>query len=145
MANTISKLGPGLLTFGATGTSTEFGGVTSEVSLEPEYDSDDSIPVLSGEEIDGDETEKWTLKFTKFQDYSKDSLDLWLVQNAGKILDFTFVPDKAGALQAKGKVKIRAGKIGGEVKKKNTSEIELPVIGSPTIKADYTSTPVPGA
>lgn len=137
MANTISKLGPGLLTFGATGTSKEFGGVTSEVTLEPEYDSDDSIPVLSGDEIDGDETEKWTLKFTKFQDYSSESLDLWLFENAGEILDFTFVPDKDGVLQAKGKVKIRAGKIGGEVKKKNTSEIELAVIGTPTINGDY--------
>lgn len=136
MAN-ISKLGPGLLTFGATGTSKEFGGVTSEVSLEPEYDADDPVPVLDGENVDGDETEKWTLKFTKFQDYSKESLDLWLVQNAGEILDFTFVPDKGGALQAKGKVKIRAGKIGGEVKKKNTSEIELPVIGSPAIDGKY--------
>lgn len=136
MAN-ISKLGPGLLTFGATGTSKEFGGVTSEVTLEPEYDSDDSIPVLSGDEIDGDETEKWTLKFTKFQDYSSESLDLWLFENAGEILDFTFVPDKDGVLQAKGKVKIRAGKIGGEVKKKNTSEIELAVIGTPTINGDY--------
>lgn len=130
---TISKLGPGLLTFGDTGSPQEFGGVTSEVSLEPEYDQDDNIPVLSGEEIEGDETEKWTLKFTKFQDYSAASLDLWLVQNAGKVLPFTFVPDKAGILKATGKVKIRAGRIGGEVKKKNTSELELPVLGTPTI------------
>lgn len=136
MAN-ISKLGPGLLTFGATGSQKEFGGVTSEVSLEPEYDSDDAIAVLSGDEINGDETEKWTLKFTKFQDYTKASLDLWLAENAGEILDFTFVPDKEGALQAKGKVRIRAGKLGGEVKKKNTSELELPVIGAPKITGDY--------
>lgn len=134
----ISKLGPGFLTFGATGSNKEFGGLTSQVTLEPEYDSDDAIPVLSGDEIDGDETEKWTLKFTKFQDYSAESLDLWLYQNAGEVLDFTFVPDKGGKLQAKGKVKIRAGAIGGEVKKKNTSELELPVIGRPTIDNKYT-------
>lgn len=134
----ISKLGPGILAFGATGSSKEFGGLTSQVTLEPEYDSDDAIPVLSGDEIDGDETEKWTLKFTKFQDYTAESLDLWLYQNAGEVLDFTFVPDKGGKIQARGKVKIRAGAIGGEVKKKNTSEIELPVIGRPTLDNKYT-------
>lgn len=133
----IMKLGPGLLTFGETGSPKEFGGTTTQVTLEPEYDSDDATPVLSGGEFDGDETEKWTLKFTKFQTYDAESLDLWLYQNAGKTLPFTFVPTTEGKLQAKGKVKIRAASIGGEVKKKNTNELELPVIGRPDLTADY--------
>lgn len=137
MAEAIMKLGPGLLTLGATGTKAEFGGLTSEVKLSPEYNADDPIPVLSGEEIDGEDKENWTLSFTKFQDYSEKSLDLWLYQNAGKVLDFTFVPSKDGKLQAKGRVKIRAASIGGEVKKKNTNEVELPVIGRPDVTGDY--------
>lgn len=137
---TASKLGPGLLTFGATGSAKEFGGVTSECYLEPEYDKDDDTPVLDGSEVDGDETVKWTLKFTKFQDYSAESLDLWLFQHQGETMPFTFVPSKEGKLQAKGKVKIRAGKLGGEVKKKNNAELELPAFDV-DLKPDYSATP----
>lgn len=135
---TVSKLGPGLLTFGETGSPKEFAAVCSEVSLEPEFDKDDDIPVLDGSAIDGDETETWTLKFTKYQDYTNGSLDHWLYENSGSVVPFTFVPDKAGQLQAKGNVRIRAGRIGGEVKKKNTTEMELPVVGRPDISLDYT-------
>ena len=134
----LSKLGPGLLTIGATGTPKEFGATVSEVTLAPEYDSDDPISVLSGDEYAGDETESWTLTATLYQDYSASSLDLWLYENAGEELPFTFVPSRAGALQAKGTLKVRAGSIGGEVKKRNTSEVELPVIGRPALTADYT-------
>lgn len=137
MAEEVMKLGPGLLTLGATGTKAEFGGMTTEVKLSPEYSSDDPEPVLSGDEIDGEDKETWTLKFSKFQDYSERSLDLWLYQNAGKVLDFTFVPSKEGKLQAKGRVKIRAAEIGGEIKKKNKNELELPVIGRPDLTGDY--------
>lgn len=132
-----SKLGPGILTFGETGSLKEFAISCSEVSLEPEFDKDDDVPVLSGDEIEGDEKETWTLKLTKFQDYSEDSLDLWLFENSGSVVPFNFVPDKEGKLQAKGKVKVRAGRIGGEVKKKNTSEVEFPVIGRPALTDDY--------
>lgn len=133
----LQKLGPGLLTIGETGSPQEFGAMTTKTELEPEYDKDDDLPVLSGEEYGGDETEKWTLRFDLLQDYTAESLNYWLYQNAGKTLPFTFVPNKEGALQAKGKVRIRAGKLGGEVKKTNSSEMELPVIGRPDITPDY--------
>lgn len=133
----LTKLGPGLLTIGETGTPKEFGAQVSELSLAPEYDSDDPISVLSGDEYAGDETEAWTLTITLYQDYTANSLDLWLFDNAGSELPFTFVPSKDGVLQAKGTVKVRAGSIGGEVKKRNTSEVELPVVGRPTLTADY--------
>ncbi|MGH1977958.1 hypothetical protein [Rothia sp. L_38] len=133
----LQKLGPGLLTIGETGSPQEFGAMTTKTELEPEYDKDDDVSVLSGEDYGGDETEKWTLKFDLLQDYTAESLNYWLYQNAGKTLPFTFVPNKEGALQAKGKVRIRASKLGGEVKKTNSSEMELPVIGRPDITPDY--------
>lgn len=135
----LSKLGPGLLTFGAVGAATEFGQSVSECSVEPEFDADDDINVLSGDVYAGDTTEKWTLKFTRYQDYSSGSLDVWLYENSGKEMPFTFVPDKEGAVQVKGNVTIRAGKIGGEVKKRNTSEFELPCVGKPTVNAEYSA------
>lgn len=135
----LQKLGPGLLTIGETGSPQEFGAMTTKTELEPEYDKDDDVSVLSGEDYGGDETEKWTLKFDLLQDYTAESLNYWLYQNAGKTLPFTFVPNKEGALQAKGKVRIRASKLGGEVKKTNSSELELPVVGRPDITPDYTA------
>jgi len=137
----LSKLGPGLLTLGETGTSKEFGTQVSEATLSPEYDSDDPISVLSGDEYAGDETEAWTLAVVLYQDYTAESLHLWLYQNAGEELPFTFVPSKAGAIQAQGVAKIRAASIGGEVKTRNTSDLELPVVGRPTLTADYVETP----
>jgi hypothetical protein len=137
----LSKLGPGLLTFGEAADAKEFGVAVSEATLAPEFDSDDPISLLSGDEVPGDETETWTLTFTKYQDYTAESLDLWLYDNSGEELPFTFVPDKAGKLQAKGRVVIRAGSLGGEVKKRNTSELELPVVGRPVITADYAAAP----
>lgn len=134
----LSKLGPGLLTLGETGSPKEFGAQVSESTLSPEYDSDDPISVLSGDEYAGDETEAWTLAIVLYQDYTAESLHLWLYENAGEEVPFTFVPSKQGALQAKGTVKVRAASIGGEVKARNTSDLELPVVGRPTLSADYT-------
>lgn len=136
---TLSKLGPGLLTFGEEASAKEFGTHVSEVSIEPEYDQDDDIYVLSGDTYAGDETEKWTLKFVKYQDYTSGTLDQWLYDNSGTELPFTFVPDKGGVLQVKGTVTIRAGKIGGEVRKRNNTELELACIGKPVVTSDYAS------
>lgn len=135
----LSKLGPGLLTLGETGTPKEFGTQVSEATLAPEYDSDDPINVLSGDEYAGDETEAWTLSVVLYQDYTAESLNLWLYDNAGLEVPFTFVPSKDGVIQATGKIKVRAGSIGGEVKKRNTSEVEMPVVGRPVLDAGYTA------
>lgn len=136
---TLSKLGPGLLTIGATGTTKELGTHVSELTLEPDFDKDDDINVLSGDTYGGDETETWQMKVNLYQDYSAESLILWTHQNKGQELPFTFVPDKAGKLQAKGTLIVRPASIGGEVKKRNTSEIEFPVIGAPKVTADFSS------
>lgn len=135
----LSKLGPGLLTLGETGTPKEFGTQISEGTLTPEYDADDPISVLSGDEYAGDETENWLLSIVLYQDYSAESLNLWLYENSGLEVPFTFVPSKDGALQAQGTLKVRASSIGGEVKKRNTSDVEFPVVGRPTIDANYTA------
>lgn len=135
---TLDKLGPGLLTLGATGSPQEFGALCSAASVAPDYDSDDPIDLLDGSAVAGDESETWKLTFTIYQDYQKQSALLWLYTNSGKEVPFTFVPSKSGALQVKGTVKVRAASIGGDVKKRNTSELELPVTGRPAITDTYT-------
>lgn len=58
------KLTKGLLSIGETGTAKEWAGQVRAVSLAPEYDKEDDIPVLSGEKLAGDETKTETLSGT---------------------------------------------------------------------------------
>lgn len=127
MATTAQKLGPGLLTFGDTGTTQEFGSQVTKCTLEPKFDEGDPIPVLSGDEVPGDDTETASLKGEFLQEYSMASLLAWCRTNSGETLPFTFRPNLAGALAVKGEATIRAVTIGGDVKAKNTAEFEFPV------------------
>lgn len=130
MAIKSHKLGPGFLTFGATGDEQEFGSQTTATLLEPSVDEEDNIPVLSGEELDGDETESYVLSGTFLQDYTgMTSLLVWCKENAGTVLPFKFVPNSEGGLQITGNVKIRAVSIGGDVKTRNTSDFEFKGVG----------------
>lgn len=126
MAAKSHRLGPGVLTFGETASPVEFGASTREVLLESETDQDDALPVLSGDEIEGEETTTYTLSGSVLQSYDKESLLVWSHVNAGKIVPFVFVPDSDKALGVKGYVKVRRLSIGGEVKTRNTSDFEFP-------------------
>lgn len=125
-----TKLGPGQLTFGETGSPTEFGSQITNARVEPSYDTEDPIPVLSGEELAGDETATYVLAGTFLQDYtSMTSLVVWCKENEGTDLPFTFIPSTAGGIQVKGTVKIRAVNVGGDVKTRNTADFEFPGVG----------------
>lgn len=133
----LSKLGPGLLTFGATASAQEFGGHCSTASIEPEHETDDDTPVLSGDTLAGDAVTNWTIKGEFVQTYGTGSLAVWAAKNNGAVLPFVFVPTTEGKVRVAGECTIRATKIGGEAKKRNTSEFEFPVKGDPDITEDY--------
>lgn len=130
MATQADKLGPGKLIFGEPGDPQEFSSQITKAELTPEYDSDDDIPVLDGGVVAGDETDTYTMAGEFLQDYSSmKSLLVWCKRNSGKVMPFEFVPKSDGALHVKGQVKIRAVKLGGDVKKTNTTEFEFPGVG----------------
>lgn len=124
-------LGPGTLKFGATGDEQEFAQQCSNVRLEPSTDTDDSVPVLSGEEIDGDSTETWVIAGTLYQRYDADALQDWCFDNRLTTMPFTFTPKEGAASSWKGQAKITAITIGGDVKVKNTSDFEFTLVGAP--------------
>lgn len=139
MAINAHKLGPGTLTIGETGTEQEFGSQVTNVLLEPSVEEEDNIPVLSGEELEGEETETYVLSGTILQDYSGIASSLvWCKENAGSVLSFVFVPSTDAGLQITGEVKIRSVSIGGDVKTRNTSDFEFKGIG------DWTPAEYPG-
>lgn len=123
------KLGPGSLTFGETASRVEFATRLRSVAVEPEVDEEDPIPVLSGDEIVGDDEESYTLTGSILQDYDKDSLLVWAHVHAGKVVPFEFTPDNDKALGVKGQVKVRRIQIGGDVKERNESDFEFMGVG----------------
>jgi hypothetical protein len=124
-----SKLGPGHLTFGSAGTTSEFGSQCTKVELNPKFDDGDIVTVLSGEELAEDDGESYELTGEFYQDYSMAGLLTWCKTNSGTVMPFVFVPDDESALSVTGSCKIRAVKIGGDVKKRNTTEFTFPGVG----------------
>lgn len=129
MAVKTQKLGPGVLRFGETASEQEFSSQVTSVLLEPDFDSEDPIPVLSGEEVPGDETETYVLSGEFLQEYSMESLLVWCKANSGTVLPFTFTPNSNAGFSVTGSVVIRAVAIGGDVKTSNTTEFEFPGVG----------------
>ncbi|AYN56797.1 major tail protein [Arthrobacter phage Adaia] len=137
MAIKSQQLTKGLLTIGETGTVSEWGGQVRAVSLTPEYDAEDNIPVLSGEEIAGDETKTETLSGTVLDDYSATgSIWLFAKQNEGKELPFIWEPNSVdGGIRIKGTIKMRQLALGGDVKTRNENDFEFVVVGATTSEA----------
>ena len=125
------KLTKGLLTIGETGTISEWGGQVRAVTLTPEYDKEDDIPVLSGEKIDGDETKTETLSGTVLDDYSAaGSIFVFSKENEGKILPFVWEPNSEdGTLRITGNLRMRQIALGGDVDTRNENDFEFPIIG----------------
>lgn len=134
-----NPLGPGLLTIGETGTLREFAGQCTAVSLEPSYSDGDVVPFLDGTEDREEDEETWTLSGTLQQQLIADALEDWCLENTGKTMPFTFTPvgDETDKHYS-GSVRVRAVTIGGDVKSKNTSDFEFPMLGRPNLQAATT-------
>lgn len=126
-----SRLGPGHLTLGAAGSLQEFGSQVTKMELAPEYDDGDIVTVLSGEELAEDDAESWKLSGEFYQEHSMTGLVAWCKANSGQVLPFTFIPEDDADFKVTGTCKVRAVKLGGEVKKRNTTEFEFPCVGIP--------------
>ncbi|HZJ81427.1 MAG TPA: hypothetical protein VFC95_01900 [Guyparkeria sp.] len=136
MAIKSNKLGPGSLIFGSTG-GKEFASQCRTVTLTPETEEEDALPVLSGEELPGDETYTWTIGGTILDDYTMDSLTVWAYENRGERLPFEFIPndDAETAVAWTGECVIRPIAVGGEVKTRNENDFEFRCVGEPTPQA----------
>lgn len=130
-----SRLGPGHLTLGSAGTIQEFGSQVTKMELAPEYDDGDVVAVLSGEELAEDDDESWKLSGEFYQEHSMTGLVAWCKEHSGQRLPFTFTPEDGEEFIVTGECKVRAVKVGGEVKKRNTTEFEFPCIGIPEFVA----------
>ena len=133
-----TQLGPGVLDIGEVGTLTNFATQVTAATLKPKTDEGDDIAVLSGDVVGGDITESWTLEGTLLQDFghpdSPKSLSEWTFTNRGKNFPFVFTPNNTGNKKITGTIRISATDIGGDVKKRNTSDFVFKVF-NPEIAA----------
>lgn len=131
MAN---PLGPGLLTLGEAGSLRQFAANTTATYLEPSYSDGDVVDFLDGSSDTEVDEETWTLQGTVRQDLTATgALEDWCLENAGQMVPFTFTPVADEGKSYTGQCKVRAIRIGGDVKAKNTSDFSFPVKGKPTI------------
>lgn len=134
MAVNTLTMGPGKLTIGSDTMLMQFESQVTECVLKPSVDNEDPVPVLSGEEAPGDRSESWTLEGSLLQDLgATTSVVEWLFTHRGELHPFTFVPATAKGKQITGTVQVEAVDIGGEARKKPTSDFEFVVIGAPTL------------
>lgn len=133
MSAKAATLGPGHLKIGLTGSPREFAAQLTKCAINTDTKSDDPIDTLDGSQVAGEDTYTNALAGTILQDYDLDSLEIYCFDNRGREMPFVFIPSNAGEVQWSGTVKIRpVGSIGGDVKKKNTSDFEFTIVGDPT-------------
>lgn len=125
--------GPGSLIFGAPGSPEEMAAQITSCTVSWDVEAEDDIPVLSGAVEAGEEEFTATLSGNLLQDLSETGITTWSWENKGTTTPFTFIPNDVVARHVSGVIKIRPTDVGGDVKKKATSDFEFPCVGEPTL------------
>ena len=125
----VRTLGPGSLKIGDTDSEQDFSADVTNTALEPSTDTEDPDNFLDGHSEGGSQTESWTLTGSVKEDFSMEGLQVWCNRHSGEELPFTFIPNKSGTVQWKGKVTIASIQIGGDVKSKNANDFSFAATG----------------
>lgn len=133
----IRKLGPGMLSLEADSDSINAENFIVSIEFDPGFSIGDPTALFGGNETPGEVNEKPKLKITAPDDYTEDSLLLYLHKHRGQEATFKFVPTKKGKLQVTGKCMLTPLGFGGETGKDNKHSTDLPVLGEYTLTADY--------
>lgn len=123
------KLGPGTFNLGVGGTLHTASAQVRSMTIKAaeKVDKSDPIPVLSGEELEGDEsvTYDWTISGTVLQDIDEDGLTDWSWTHKGTSQPFEFIPSTAEGRKATGNLVPVPIDFGGDVDK--TKRAEAPI------------------
>lgn len=131
------KLGPGTLTFGATGSVLDMTTQVTSAKVSPTVDSEDSVTTLSGDTLGGARTYGADLEVTAVQDdLATDGMIAWSWAHKGEDVPFTFTPNTALGVAVTGIVTVDPISIGGDVGAKNTSDFTWACVGFPALGED---------
>lgn len=126
-------VGDGSLRLGEAGSLSDWSAQVTAASVEPTVAAEDDVPVLTGGKLSGDRTYGAALKATVLQDLSPEGLIAWSWEHRGEEVTVEFVPNTAAGSVVRGRLIVDPMKLGGDVKKKNTSDVELTFIDFPTL------------
>lgn len=136
---TAQVMGPGVLTFGETTGVFDASAQVTKAAVKWKGKSGDALVTLSGGTLAGDREYTVTLDATLLQDLTAGTgLVAWTWANRGKEVPFTFTPTTSVGSSINGRVIVDPLDVGGDVNKKNTSDISWEVVGTPTFGADLT-------
>jgi hypothetical protein len=136
--STVRKLGPGTLTVGAVGSPLDFSGRCTAVKVTWKEGKADDVEVLDGSTIAGERNFDATLEATVYQDdlVAGGLIDYSWVQK-GTQVPFTFTP-YAGGRSITGQLIVDPLDVGGDVAKKNTTDLKWACVGEPELVDDLT-------
>lgn len=131
------KLGPGTFSLGAG--PLELSCQLSQCSINPTENvtTNEAIPMLCGDDLAAEDEFDYTFTVsgTILQDLTAAGVVDYTWTHMGEEVAFTFVPNTVAARQVEGTCRVVPLTIGGEVKKRNTSDFEWAIIGTPVFGA----------
>lgn len=129
-------MGPGTFTIGEIATPLDLTAQVTSLRVTPSAEAEDSLPTLSGETLAGERSYSWTVSGTLIQDLTDAGMFDYTWTNAGDQVPFTFTPSTDAGRSVTGTLIVDPLELGGDVKKKNTTDFEWVVVGQPTLGAD---------
>lgn len=142
LPDTTAKLGPGVLTIGATGTPIDVSCLVNNAVIAADKDEGDATTKLCGDVRPGSTTYTYALSGNMDTDIADEAGFFALSQSApGTQQDFTFTPSTAAGTTATGVLTIDPLDFGADESGADlTSDFEFTIIGTP----EYTyGTPLP--
>ena len=138
MPAVVTKLGPGVLSIGSTGTEVDFTCQVTAARVEWEVDAEDAVDTLCGDSVPGARNYSATLTATIFNDLgTTPGIVEFSWTNKGTEQPFIFQPSTVtGVKEVHGDLIIDPISVGGdEVGQNMTSDIEWACVGEPTLAA----------
>lgn len=136
-------LGPGILEFGEVGSLKDFSCQVTSITVGMDPDRDDPTPTLCGGALVNEATYEATLEATLVQDLEESGIVKWSWDNRGVTMPVRYVPNRKAGLEITGEIVVDPISIGGDVKKRNTSDVKWAFVGEPQL--NYPDTIEPGA
>ena len=123
----VRTLGPGSFIIKTGDSGKDLSVDLAKAKLTPSTSTDDPVTFLDGsQEINTNTT--WAFEGTVMDDFTTGGLAAWLFDSMGKTMEATFVPANNGTIEWNMKVIITPIAIGGDVKTKNTQDLQFPVL-----------------
>lgn len=133
-AVTPTKLGPGTLTIGATGSEVDMSCALSAAGLGTDKDQDDPVPLLCGDNAQSPAEYTGTLTGTVLLDLADpDSIFYFSHTHKGEVVPVTFTPNTAAGMTVTGEVTIDPLEIAGDVRGNAQADFEWAFVEFPTV------------